>query len=232
MASVGSCDTTSSRSLSRPTVAYDLDGTLLEASHRQVALASHHLRAAGAQDLDEVAFWEAKRAGSTTREALVGLGYGSKLAAMVSEAWSRDVEDDTWQSLDEWLPGARTALTRVRAAGFAAWVLTARRDPAAVARHLSALGALSQVDRLIVVSPSRAADEKAPHLTAAVAFIGDTESDLAAARMAEVPFIGVTSGLRSATRLTEAGATQVVADVATATNLVIQARLTTWDAGQ
>jgi phosphoglycolate phosphatase-like HAD superfamily hydrolase len=178
-------------------VALDLDGTLLDCRARQVAVAVHL-----AGSLDEDAFWAAKRGGATTAAALAAQG-----APDVSAEWVEQIEDERWLALDLPLPGAEAALAELRRAGFDPVVLTARRHANRVAAQVERLGLAPPV----VVAPAAASVEKAAALrqVGAAGLIGDTESDLEAARAAGVPYELVSTGQRDAAFLRRHGAAAV-----------------------
>jgi len=176
----------------------DLDGTLIDARRRQVELARHL-----APSLDGDRFWAAKRAGATTRRALADQGVAD--AEALAAAWVAAVEETRWLALDAVLPGAAEAIAAVRAAGLAPLVLTARRDAAAVRAQVAALSL--DVPPPLVVDPREAATAKAAVLraSAAAGFVGDSESDHAAAAAAQVPFAAVAGGQRDAAFLAARG---------------------------
>lgn len=178
-------------------MALDLDGTLLDCRARQVAVAADL-----AGSLDEDAFWAAKRAGATTAAALAAQG-----APDVSAAWIDQIEDERWLALDEPLPGAEAAIAELRRAGFDPVVLTARRHADRAAAQVERLGLAAPV----VVSPAAAKVEKAAALRelGAAGLIGDTESDLEAARAAGVPCELVSTGQRDEAFLRGHGAAAV-----------------------
>lgn len=195
-------------------IALDLDGTLLDCRPRQVAVAA----ALHGPGLDEAAFWAAKREGATTRAALEAIGVGGERGARLARRWAAEVEDDRWLALDAPLPGVAAALTALRAAGRDAVVLTARRRADAVRRQVAATGLGALVGAVEVVDPVNAAADKATMLTrlGAAGFVGDTESDAAAAGRAGVPFAAVGGGQRSAAWLRAHGIAPVHADLASA----------------
>ncbi len=192
--------------LERPLIALDLDGTLIDARVRQVGVASEALAALAGESLDEERFWQAKRVGASTREALETLGYPSETAASVARRWGERIESDEWLRRDRALTGAREVLADLRA-GHRIAVLTARREADGARLSLACAGLEELVDEVCVVDPARAADAKASALARyrAAGFIGDTESDGEAARRAGVRFRAVSTGQRSSSYLQARG---------------------------
>lgn len=174
----------------RRTLAFDLDGTLVDCRARQLHLAETLVPA-----LDGDAFWTLKRDGRTTRAALEALGHDPVAAV----AWGARIEDDLWLRRDAILPGAREAIALTRRAGLRVLVVTARRRPGGARAVLVRVGLIKAIDDLRCVDPTDAADQKAAVLreTGAVGLVGDTESDAAAADAAGVPFAAVGCGQRS-----------------------------------
>ena len=184
------------------TVAFDLDGTLVDAEPRQVRVAQH----AAASDFDAATFWSYKREGTTTFEALRQLGFDDGHADDIADAWRAHIEDPDWLKLDRAFDGTAEVLASVAGAGYRLAVITARSRPAGARQVLDVNGLATLVD-LIVVEPEAAVDAKAEALRdlEAVGFIGDTEADGAAAAAAGVPFVAVTTGQRSAAFLERLG---------------------------
>lgn len=178
----------------------DLDGTLLDARPRQVGLAVACARQVG-HTLDADRFWAQKRRRQTTLAAYLACGLSEGQAADAARAWGEHIEDDVWLAQDPLLPRVDEALTLAESLAIPVKVLTARRRPDAVRAQLEHLGLLPRLAALHVVDPRRAELEKAELLVGADLFIGDTESDAEAARLAGVPFIAVSSGLRDAETL-------------------------------
>jgi len=180
-------------------LALDLDGTLIDARARQVAVARHAVKQVTARTLKDHTFWELKRAGASTEQALVRLGYTRALAREIASAWAREIEADRWLELDRALPDAREVLAGLRAEGVASAVITARRRADGAERSLALAGLRELVDELLVVEPAEAVEGKTAHLMrlGAVAFVGDTDADGQAAALAATPFVAVATGQRS-----------------------------------
>ena len=180
-------------------IAFDLDGTLIDARRRQVGVAREALLWATGEKLDELRFWRAKRSGATTLGAIRGLGYGAADAERVAQRWAELVETDEWLASDRALTGVRRALGGLRADGAVVTVITARRRREGARCSVQASGIDSLIHELIVVEPDRAVSAKAQALRRCHAdgFIGDTDSDGRAARAAVVRFTAVMTGQRS-----------------------------------
>ncbi len=178
-------------------IALDLDGTLIDARPRQVGVATEALAELAGESLDEERFWQAKRAGASTGEALEALGHPCDTAAEVARLWAQRIESVQWLRRDRALTGARQALSDLCGAGIA--VLTARQSSHGARLSLACAGLEDLVDELFVVEPMTAAAGKAGILAQRrpAVFIGDTESDGEAARRAGVRFRAVATGQRS-----------------------------------
>ena len=183
----------------RPVFAFDLDGTLLDARARQVHVLIEAGIALGEPAPDADRFWQFKRNGSTTAQALAQLGLPTASAQRLASWWQAHVEDPEMLRFDRVLPLATAAIESCRVAGLSPRILTARSDARSVLVQLDACGLGRLVDEVRVVSPGDAATAKAAHLTqwGAVAMVGDTESDARAAVLATVPFLAVCCGQRS-----------------------------------
>lgn len=162
---------------------------------------------AGGSMLDGDRFWDLKRAGATTRAALMTMGVAEALAAAVAARWRERIESDEWLARDRALPGVGRALAELRDGRVHTTVLTARSSAAGARRSLAAAGLAELVDALAVVDPGDVVAAKAVELRARDCghFIGDTEADGAAAAAAGVPFTAVRTGQRSAAYLAARG---------------------------
>ncbi|HEY6397763.1 MAG TPA: HAD family hydrolase, partial [Solirubrobacteraceae bacterium] len=188
-------------------IALDLDGTLIDARDRQVGVASEVLADLTGLELNQMRFWRAKRGGATTRQALEQLGHPRPIAIEVAQRWRERIESDEWLRRDRALSGTPRALAGLRAAGVAVAVLTGRRSAEGARLSLRSAGLEDRIDHLFVVNPVGVVVGKARALRRcqAAVFIGDTESDGAAAQRAEVPFTAVATGQRSPSHLRAQG---------------------------
>ena len=180
-------------------LAFDLDGTLIDARHRQVEVTAWLLDQHGAGALERTRFWRLKRGGMSTAAALARLGYATDLVETVARAWPEQMETDAWLAQDRALPGVTRVLGRLRDDGARIAVITARRRAEGAQRSLQAATLSDLVDDLCAVAPTDAPAAKARRLRELEAswFIGDTDGDGTAARTAGVPFVAVSTGQRS-----------------------------------
>lgn len=179
----------------KPTLALDLDGTLLSCAPRHQALMRQLCRGDGVAPDFIDRYWAAKRDGASNLSALQALGHPA--AAARSAAWLQQIERWPWLGFDRPLPGVMEALSARR---HRVVVLTARRERFFLEQQLDRLGLAGWIDTLVVVPPSQAARAKAQELKALqpVAFVGDSESDAEAAAASGTPFLPLDCGMRSA----------------------------------
>lgn len=179
----------------KPTLALDLDGTLVSCAPRHKALMRQLCRGDRlAADFIE-RYWAAKREGASNLTALKTLGHPA--AAARSAAWALQIERWPWLGFDRPLPDVISTLAARR---YRIAVLTARREPFFLRQQLDRLGLTPWIDELIVVPPTEAASAKSRELLSlqALAFIGDSESDAEAAQASGTPFLALSCGMRSA----------------------------------
>lgn len=179
-------------------LALDLDGTLLDCETRQVALTRALLAQRGLPALEAAAFWRRKRAGASTVKALAAQYGDAPWLPDLAQAWLEAIEQPQWLALDPLLPGVTATLDALRAAGVTLRLLTARSNADGLHATLARLGLAQYFDQVAVVDPAHASAQKAAILAGwqPAAFIGDTESDLAAAQRSGVPFAAVGWGQR------------------------------------
>lgn len=181
----------------------DLDGTLLDTRRRHHALYASGVREQGGAPLPIAAFWRAKRQGVSWPRLLERtLGRPADVDRFFA-GWKRDVESDRMLVLDELHPDAVRGLRSLVAAGWAATLVTARRDPAALSRQLARLGIDQSFEAAIATegAPKHLAIEGRGRFDH---WIGDTEDDIASARAAGIPVTAVTSGIRGPSLLARA----------------------------
>lgn len=175
----------------------DFDGTLTDCRRRQVVVARVIGRAFGI-DIDPDKFWGMKRSGCSTWQVFSALGIPDGDAKSMSDLWALHIEGLPWLAYDQLWDGIRDDLLMVKMRGWEIVLLSARRSVCRLRWQLETLGLSGLLDRSIVVDPSQAAVKKAEELKkmTPIVYIGDSEVDLMAAKMAGVHFIGVVCGQR------------------------------------
>jgi phosphoglycolate phosphatase-like HAD superfamily hydrolase len=186
--------------------AFDLDGTLVTAGPRQSWLLHAAARSQGVH-LDVDAAWAAKREGASNKDYLRRLGLDDAVAVRINALWMSQVETPYWLQMDTVLNGVIDTLDGLKQQGWQCILVTARANPWLMRQQIATLGLARRFDGVYCVSPVRAAHEKADVLreTGAAFFVGDAESDAAAAAAAGVSFAGVTTGQRSGACLARHG---------------------------
>lgn len=207
-------------SLARPLiVTLDLDGTLIDCEQRQVQLMAHALQASGSTlAFDARQFWALKRGGANNVSALRSLSYDEHTISAAAQLWRELIETADWLQRDAVLPGVLEGLAQLADLGYQRQLLSARQQPQRAHLQLQQLGLTGLLDAVCFVAPAGASAAKANFLQAhrSALFIGDTESDFAAARSSATPFVAVSTGQRSAQYLAQAGMTRVYASFAEA----------------
>lgn len=178
--------------------AFDLDGTLVTARQRQLTL----LRAIAKRidvHLVEDAVWQKKREGVSTRAALLEMGLNEERAKEIASAWIQEIETPYWLSLDTLFSDTLKVLDSFRESGEALILLTARQNTRLLLQQLARLGIREYFTGVECVSPFDAVNEKAKVLSryAFAGFVGDSETDFAAAKRTGTPFYAVSTGQRS-----------------------------------
>jgi phosphoglycolate phosphatase-like HAD superfamily hydrolase len=191
---------------------------------RQVAVAAAVLAERRFRNFDPDRFWRQKRDGKNTFDAMLATGVEEHDARPASAQWVERVEDEEWLELDAPFPWTVSTLEASRAAGYPPVLLTARRDEQGARAQIERLGLDRLVDDVLVVTPVGAAVEKAAVLQRldAAGYIGDTETDAAAASAAGVAFVAVWSGQRAPSFLARRGVTPRRARADTATSFLLK----------
>lgn len=198
-------------------VAIDLDGTLITCAPRQIFLFAALARGHGyAPDLEK--FWRLKRNGNSTHSSSMLAGLPEAVGIRVAAQWISLIETPFWLALDRCHPDSIETLIKLRAANYKLIVITARQHKHWLNAQLSRLRLDCLVDAVFVVDPRDAAGAKARLLRehSTICFIGDTETDAAAAGLARTRFVALDRGQRDAEFLRQRNVPNVVADLETA----------------
>jgi phosphoglycolate phosphatase-like HAD superfamily hydrolase len=189
-------------------LALDLDGTLIDARRRQLSVLMKVLAELDLPPVVPDLFWERKRGGATTAEALVALGVDDGEVGAVASRWVEQIEDEEELLADRFLPGVEDTLATLADRGAHPTVVTARAHPDRAVHQFASLGLDAWCNGpRVVEAGAEAAAQKARILRdlKAAAYVGDTESDAKAASLAGVQFAAVSTGQRSPTFLGSLG---------------------------
>ena len=186
--------------------AFDLDGTLITARQRQMTLLQAVARRIDVPIIENV-IWQKKREGISTQAALLEMGVNEEKAIEIARAWLQDIETPYWLSLDTLFDDTLKVLDSFRESGEALILLTARQNKRLLLQQLKRLGIREYFTGVECVSPFDAVNEKAKILSqqAFAGFVGDSETDFAAAKRSGISFYAVSTGQRSPTFLAGLG---------------------------
>ena len=178
-------------------LAFDLDGTLLDSRARHTLVLNAVLNEMNLPiDTSKLMFM--KRIGCSTFDFLSSSGLSSKEASAVNSQWIKRIEEAQFQIYDKLYEGIRELLQRLYLNNDI-YLITARKDQKELNYQLERLSIFQYFKKVIVVNPSDSSTEKSIFLERLVPdiFIGDTESDEKAAKLANVKFYPVNYGFRS-----------------------------------
>jgi len=196
-------------------VVFDLDGTLITCENKQKFVLFSILKSIGGIDIVKLnSWWELKRSGYNTEQALTLIGYSN--AKFVSEIWVKMVESFTNCSFDKPFSDSLTSLEYLKNNSINhISILTARQYPVQVYQAIYRFGFDKYIDDLIVVSPNDAVIAKQKYLKKAnpLLFVGDTESDHMAAFNSNIKFVALSRGQRSNDFLCNIGIPQIESDL-------------------
>lgn len=186
------------------TLYLDLDGPILDVSERYYRTHQSIIRASSAAPLSKSAFWELKRARTSTRSILARSG-----AAAVSEddyrrGWLERIESWDYLLLDRVFPGVEPLL-KIWKDQHRLVLVTLRQRADLLMAQLECFGLLQFFSDVLSASPhdqpgwktkQRLIESHAPNLQLGV-IIGDTENDIRAGKSLRIMTIAVLCGIRN-----------------------------------
>jgi len=180
----------------------DLDGTLIDVSHRHYAVYSKIAHALAFPHLDFGHYWSLKRAGTPLAQILKKSGAIKNIEGFRA-MWLSLIEKDDYLDKDTVLPRTAVVLKTFRLKHNLILV-TLRHSQPALARQLERLKLTSIFHKIISAAASGGGAEFKASLirqhqqVSGGWMVGDTEADVMAAKALGLVSCAVTSGLRSA----------------------------------
>jgi phosphoglycolate phosphatase-like HAD superfamily hydrolase len=187
-------------------ISLDFDGTIVTCEEKQMLLLrtiSLNLKL----NIDYSSIWHSKRRGLSTKRALQAQGVDINKADKISRLWQDKIEEPFWIQFDGLFGGVREALKELKEKNASIALLTARKNPWLLFQQIDRLNLSHFFETVQVVSHRDVVKQKAEFLSnwSAELFVGDTESDAAAAELAGVRFLGVSCGQRDSYYLEKMG---------------------------
>lgn len=189
----------------------DLDGTLLDTSARHYAVYSLIAQSLQVQVLSFTAYIQLRRKGMNNLDVLIRCGLPPRDQKLAKLTWLKHIETSEMLKLDQLFPGVREWLgSHENCIDFV--LVTLRSNPETLRAQLVWLQLFPYFQKVLDVPHqddtvgAKAMAVKENVQGDIVAWIGDSEIDIKAARHVGVEAIGVTSGMRTAEELLAAGA--------------------------
>jgi phosphoglycolate phosphatase-like HAD superfamily hydrolase len=192
-----------------PTIVVDLDGPILDTRRRHHACYARILGDGGCETLDLRTYWSLKRRPIAVGELLARSGCVAIPTEDFERRWLRLIEQPRFLALDIIQQGALEKLRHWNQLGFHLILASMRRDSQTAGQQLRELGISELFATITFSSPARGPEGKAASVISVMppdsrvkVWIGDTEADVAAARIAGFQSIAVSCGIRSRAFLT------------------------------
>lgn len=186
------------------TLVIDLDGTLLDVRRRLTACYRDVCLGLGLEPLPADEYWALKREACDSRQLLARSGDASgEFYDRFLQAWLQKVEGEAYLAMDTLQPAAAERLALWTAGGCTLVLATMRQSRSRVLRQLGGLGVLCFFRGIVISSYRDGALGKARQVAEVVdnprscLWVGDTESDVDAARHFGCRSWAVASGLRT-----------------------------------
>jgi len=176
----------------------DLDGPVIDVSRRYYSTHRQLTLGLGLTPTGFDHYWEAKRRGQKEVDLLKAYGATQSQIQRYGKMWLEAIEDPKNLLLDRLQPGAADALETL-AQIFAIYIVTMRRNKAGALEQIERFGIKRYIRKMIVCGndgAGKAHAVKQERLTP-IAFVGDSEADVQAARELGCPAYAVTCGIRN-----------------------------------
>jgi phosphoglycolate phosphatase len=186
------------------TIFIDLDGPILDGRFRHYQCYSDILRENGYTPISLDAYWKMKRQRLDRHRQLVASGADGIYDAFLL-AWHEKIEQKRYLALDRLQPGAFARMQEWRTNGMMLTLVTMRNNGENLRWQLGTFNLSELFDRILAVGTADGWEGKAAAArplvkeagASSVAWIGDTEADIEAARALNVTACVVGCGLRT-----------------------------------
>jgi phosphoglycolate phosphatase-like HAD superfamily hydrolase len=188
----------------------DLDGPILDTRRRHHACYARILGEIGCVPLDLQTYWRLKRRRTGVEQVLARSRCLAVSSSGFERRWLRLIEQPSFLALDVVQPGAFETLRSWNEQGFHLVLASMRRNRKSAREQVRNLGIAKLFQSIRFSSPDSGPRGKAASVTSVIprgssgkVWVGDTEADVAAAKIAGFRSIAVSCGIRSRRLLLE-----------------------------
>lgn len=182
----------------------DLDGPLLDGKNRHFQCYSDILIENGFTPLVSEEYWGMKRR-RLNRHLQLAASQADGIYEQFLQSWLQRIEEKNYLALDRLQPGVLEKLQEWKSRDIELILVTLRNNQKNLREQLGSLGLLQLLDKVVAVGTEGGEAGKAeaarPYVErsqpTAVLWVGDTETDIYAARRLEVWVCAVACGLRT-----------------------------------
>ena len=180
------------------TIAFDLDGTLIDISERDFRIYADILTELGYKPIEKKQYWPLRREKKNIHSILALSGCTSdKDVAYFLDSRAKRMEESSYLSLDTLFDDVMPVFTKLKD-NYRLVILTRRLNEDNTKEQYLRLGLEKYTELMIVSGDKKERMQAIPNL---VAFVGDTENDILPANEMGVKSIAVTTGIRSEEKL-------------------------------
>lgn len=182
---------------------FDLDGPLLDVSHRYFRVHSDIVRELGGSPGEENEFWKSKRARRSVKEILAAPGKTSVDVALYQKLWLERIEDEKYLKSDKLQPDVLDYLQPLLNE-YELSLMTLRQRPDLVRAQLERFDLKRRFEHILIGDPATPSGwqtksqliRSVSAVTGGNWIIGDTEVDIRAGKALGMTTVGVLCGIR------------------------------------
>ena len=180
------------------TIAFDLDGTLIDISERDFRIYADILTELGYEPIEKKQYWPLRRE-KTDIHSILALSActADKDVACFLDSRAKRMEESSYLSLDTLFDDVLPAFSKLKQ-NYNLVILTRRLNETNTVEQYHRLGLKKYAELMIVSGDKKERMQAIPNL---VVLVGDTENDILPANEIGVKSIAVTTGIRSEEKL-------------------------------